>query len=158
LGLAASRPLSAEVKVHLNKPTLFVNGQPTMASFYALTDCIGGRFSFDEQPQQSIRQFAAIGFKLYQLDLFLEDCLPKPGVLDITLARRQIRGVLEACPDAGVVLRWHLNAPAWWIEQNPDELTRYANGEAEVPDRKLPVRYMQDDLRRTPRASIASKA
>lgn len=117
-----------------------------------------GEISFDEQPRQSIRQFAAIGFKLYQLDLFLEDCLPKPGALGITLARRQIRGVLEACPDAGVVLRWHLNAPARWKEQNPDELARYANGEAEVPDRKLPVRCMQDDLRRTPWASIASSA
>jgi len=152
------KPRSAEVRPHNNKPTLFIDNQPTIASFYALTDSTGGRFSFDEQPQQSIRQFAAIGFKLYQLDLFLADCLPKSGPLDITLARKQIRGVLDACPDASIVLRWHLNAPDWWKNQNPNELTRYDNGDFEIPDRKLPVRYMQDDLRRTPRASIASQS
>ena len=151
-----SKPHSAQVKQHNNKPTLFLNGQPIIASFYALTDCIGGRFSFDEQPQQSIRQFAAIGFKLYQLDLFMADCLTQPGPLNLDLARRQIRGVLNACPDAAVVLRWHLNAPQWWKDQNPNELTHYDNGDFETPDRKLPVRTMQDDLRRTPRASIAS--
>jgi hypothetical protein len=153
---AAPKSHSAQVKQHNNKPTLFLNGQPTIASFYALTDCIGGRFSFDEQPQQSIRQFAAVGFKLYQLDLFMADCLTQPGPLNLDLARRQIRGVLNACPDAAIVLRWHLNAPQWWKDQNPSELTHYDNGDFEIPDRKLPVRTMQDDLRRTPRASIAS--
>ncbi len=128
-----------------------------MASFYALTDCTGGRFSFDEQPRQSIGQFAAIGFRLFQVDLWLEDCLPSEGKWDTTIARRQLAGVLEACPDAGIVLRWHLNAPAWWRDQNPGELTQYDNGGPEIPDRKLPVRYLQDDLRRTPRASMASE-
>ncbi len=157
LAAPSPRPLAAEVKPHLGKPTLYLNGEPVMASFYALTDATGGRFSFDEFPQQSMRQFAAIGFKLYQVDLFLEDCLPKPGKLDIEIARRQIRGVLNACPEAGIVLRWHLNAPAWWKRENPEEMVAYANGGPEVPERRLPVRYMQDDLRRTPRASIASR-
>jgi hypothetical protein len=149
-------PLSATVKPHLNKPTLFVNDKPVMASFYALTDATGGRFSYDELPQQSLRHFAALGFKLYQVDLFLADCLPAPGKFDITPARRQLAGVLAACSDAAIVLRWHLNAPDWWKSQHPAELTQYANGTFEDPDRKLPTRYMQDDLRRTPRASIAS--
>ena len=43
LAAPLSKPHSAQVKQHNNKPTI--------ASFYALTDCIGGRFSFDEQPQ-----------------------------------------------------------------------------------------------------------
>lgn len=157
LAAQASKPLGAEVKPHLGKPTLFVNGEPRLASFYALTDANGGRFSFDEYPQQSMRQFAGIGFQLFQVDLFLEDCLPRPGKLDITIARRQLAGVLQACPQAGIVLRWHLNAPAWWKQQNPEELVAYANGGLEAPERRLPVRYMQDDLRRTPRASIASQ-
>lgn len=157
--LALAQPgatLSAAVRQHLGKSTLFVNEKPVMASFYALTDCTGGRFSFDEQPQQSLKQFAAIGFRLYQVDLWLEDCLPREGKLDVTIARRQLAGVLAACPDAGIVLRWHLNAPAWWREKHPEELTQYDNGGPEAPDRKLPVRYLQDDLRRTPRASMAS--
>ena len=152
----APRAISAHVKVYQGKPTLFVNQEPVIASFYALTDSTGGRFSFDELPQRSLRQFAAAGFKLFQVDLFLADCLTAPGPLNLDLARRQIRGVLDACPSAGIVLRWHVNPPAWWKEQHPSELTRYDNGDFETPDRKLPVRHMQDDLRRTPRASMAS--
>ena len=109
----SAAPVSAEVKAWNGKPTLFVNSQPTYACFYALTDCPGGRWSWEEIPQQSIRQFAAIGFRLFQLDLFLESVWPAQGPLDIEPARRQIRGVLDACPEGAVVLRWHLNAPRW---------------------------------------------
>jgi hypothetical protein len=150
-------PANAAVRPWHGKPTLFIRNQPTYACFYALTDCVGGRFSFEEGPRQSIRQFVAAGFKLFQLDLFLADCWPKPGPLSVDLARRQIRGILDVCPDGVVVLRWHLNVPEWWKTQYPDELTRYANGDLENPERTVPVRYIQDDLRRTPRASLASE-
>jgi hypothetical protein len=145
------------VKPWNGKPTLFVNSQPTYACFYALTDCPGGRWSWEEIPQQSIRQFAAIGFRLFQLDLFLESVWPAEGPLDIESARRQIRGVLDACPEGAVVLRWHLNAPRWWAEKYPGELTRYANGGFETIERPTPPRTLMDDLRRTPRVSLASK-
>lgn len=153
----AAAPVSAEVRPWNGKPTLFVNSQPTYACFYALTDCPGGRWSWEEIPQQSIRQFARIGFRLYQLDLFLESVWPAEGPLDIEPARKQIRGVLDACPDGAVVLRWHLNAPPWWAAEHPEELTRYANGDLESIDRNTPPRTLMDDLRRTPRVSLASK-
>lgn len=154
---APLKPAAATVKPWRGKPTLFIRNQPVYACFYALTDCVGGRFSFEEGPRQSIRQFVDAGFRLFQLDLFLADCWPKPGPLSVDLARRQIRGILDVCPDGVVVLRWHLNVPEWWKQQYPDELTRYANGDLENPERTVPVRYIQDDLRRTPRASLASE-
>ncbi len=147
-----NQPVNAHIRPWHNKPTLYIRNQPTYASFYALTDCIGGRFSFEEGPRHSIRQFVDAGFKLFQLDLFLADY-----ILDPTLARRQIKGITDLCPDAAVVLRWHLNVPESWKKQNPDELTRYANGDFENLPKTVPVRYIQDDLRRTPRASLASE-
>lgn len=153
----AGRPATLEVRQALGKPTLFLRGEPVQASFYALTDCPGGRFSFEEGPRKSIERFVEAGFRLFQLDLFLEECWTKPGPLSIELARRQIGGILEVCPEAAVVLRWHLNAPEWWKRANPSELTRYANGEFERIGRTLPVRIIQDDLRRTLRASLASE-
>lgn len=156
-GAVGPAPAAAEVRKWRQKPTLFVRNKPVYACFYALTDCVGGRFSFDEGPRQSIRQFVDAGFRLFQLDLFLADCWTAPGSFSIDLARRQIRGILDLCPEGVVVLRWHLNAPDWWKQQNPDELTRYANGDFEKPERTVPVRYIQDDLRRTPRASLASE-
>ncbi len=150
-------PAAAAVRPWRGKPTLFIRNQPVYASFYALTDCPGGRFSFEEGPKQSIKQFVAAGFKLFQLDLFLADCWTQPGPLSVSLAQRQIRGILDVCPEGVVVLRWHLNMPEWWLAQNPDELTRYANGDFEIPERNVPVRYLQDDLRRLPRPSLASE-
>jgi hypothetical protein len=150
-------PVTAEVRIDRGKPALVVRGTPVHACFYALTDATGGRWSWEEAPRQSIRRFVEAGFKLFQLDLFLEDCWPRDGALSVEPARRQIRGIVDVCPDAAVVLRWHVNAPLWWREANPDELTRYANGDFETISRTQPVRYLMDDLRRTPRASLASE-
>jgi hypothetical protein len=153
-----SQPVVLEVRNAHGKPTLHRNGAAVPAMFYALTDATGGRFSFDEAPAQSLRQFAALGFQLFQVDLFLADCLTADGRFSLDIARRQLAGVIAACPSAAIVLRWHVNAPAWWCERNAPELVAYANGGMEVPERWLPTRYMQDDLRRTPRASLASVA
>ncbi|MCX6619717.1 MAG: hypothetical protein NTY38_01285, partial [Acidobacteria bacterium] len=147
----------AEIRPWAGKPTLFINGRPTYPAFYALTDALGGRWSFDELPSLAIQQFVKAGFRLFQVDLFLESVWPKPGPLDIDLARRQLRGILDHCPGAAIVIRWHLNAPRWWIEQHPEEWTRWANGDLETQDRTQPVRILMDDLRRLPRVSLASK-
>jgi hypothetical protein len=151
------RPVEAEVKPHLGKPALFINGRPTYASFFALTDAPGGRWSFEEMPGMAIGDFTRAGFRLFQVDLFLELVWTKPGPLDIGLARRQLRGVLDRCPDAGIVLRWHVNAPEWWTRQHPAEWTRYANGDMETIEHTQPVRILMDDLRRVPRISLASE-
>ncbi len=154
---AQTRPAVLEVKAALGKPTLHLRGEPLPASFYALTDCTGGRWSYDEAPRQAISFFTEMGFRLFQLDLFLEDCWTAPDRFSIEAARRQLRGLLDVCPDGAVVLRWHLNAPGWWKEKYPNELTRYFNGDFENPERTQPVRYIQDDLRRLPRNSLASE-
>ncbi len=156
--LRAAEPVTALVKEFRGKPTLFVNGKPMFPAFYALTDTLGGRWSFDELPSLAIAEFAKAGFKLFHVDLFLDAVWPKPGPLDLTLARRQIRGILEQCPDAAVVIRWHLNAPRWWTAERPEEWTRYAGAELEQQDRTQPVRILMDDLKRLPRVSLASTA
>ena len=147
----------AEVRPFGGKPTLFVDGQPTYPAFYALTDALGGRWSFDELPSLAIAEFARAGFRLYQVDLFLESVWTKPGALDLELARRQIGGILKHCPDAAVVIRWHLNPPRWWLDEHPSEWVRWANGELEEQKRTQPIRPLMDDLMRLPRVSLASE-
>jgi diadenosine tetraphosphatase ApaH/serine/threonine PP2A family protein phosphatase len=157
LAAAAVKPANAEVRVFQGKPTLFVRGQPEFPCFYALTDCPGGRWSFDEAPARSIRQFVEAGFRLFQVDLWLETIWAKPGPLNLDLARRQIRGVVDLCPEAAIVIRWHVNAPPWWLEQNPSEMVRWVNGDFEKPEHTVPVRLLMDDLKRVPRTSFASE-
>ncbi|MBM3756991.1 MAG: hypothetical protein FJW38_23785 [Acidobacteria bacterium] len=159
LGLSAAvrKPVTAEVRTAGGKPSLFIRGERVYAGFYALTDCPGRRWSYDEGPRMAIKQFIGAGFKLFQLDIFLEDCWTAPDHFSIEPARKQLRGILDVCPEGAVVLRWHLNAPNWWKDKYPDELTRYANGDFEKQERTVPVRYIQDDLRRLPRNSLASE-
>ncbi len=154
---AGRKPVEARVGPWNNKPTLFVNGKPAYACFYALTDCPGGRWTWEEGPQRNLRAFAAAGFRLFQIDLFLELVWPKEGPLDLATVRRHLRGVLDACPEAAIVIRWHLNAPGWWAEKHPEEWVRFVNGDLENIERTTPVRILMDDLRRTPRVSMASE-
>ncbi|MDX2268628.1 MAG: hypothetical protein NW208_11020 [Bryobacter sp.] len=153
----STSPAVLEVKQTLGKPTLHLRGKPIQASFYALTDCPGGRWSYDEGPAQSIGFFVEMGFRLFQLDLFLEDCWTAPNRFSLEPARKQLAGMLKLCPDCAVVLRWHLNAPKWWRDAHPDELVRYFNGDYETQDRTVPIRYIQDDLKRLSRNSLASE-
>lgn len=153
--------MSAEVREHNGKPTLFINGEPGLAMQYALTDCPGGRFSWEEVPAWNIRQFASCGFTQFQLDVWLDQLwtLDENGEeqFDITLVRRQIAGVVEQCPQAAVFLRLHVNAPRWWNTRNPDEVIRYLNAPLEEEDTFGVLRRpLINDLKPVPRASFAS--
>ena len=63
---------------------------------------------------------------------------------------------MDACPEAAIVIRRHLNAPGWWAAAHPEELVRYANGDCEKIERTKPVRVLMAHPRRTPRVSLAS--
>ena len=86
---------TAEVKLHLGKPILFVNNQPQLPLFYALTHAYGGRWSWEEVPARNLHNFAQAGVRLFQVDLYLEDIWQSGrDTLDMDKARRQVRGVL----------------------------------------------------------------
>ncbi len=148
----------AEVKLHLGKPTLFVNNQPQLPLFYALTHAYGGRWSWEEVASRNLHNFAQAGVRLFQVDLYLEDIWRSGSdTLDMDKARRQVRGVLVQCPQASVVVRLHVNAPFWWNEAHPGECTEYADGPIQTELRAgPPFHNEQFDIDRPLRASLAS--
>ncbi len=154
-----AQPLhAAEVKPYQNKPTILLDGKPEAPIFYALTDVPGGRWSWEEIPQRNLRNFCEAGIRLFQLDIFLEQLWTAPGKFSVELAQRQIRGALEACPNAAVVFRFHLNAPGWWLSQNPAEQVAYEPGTPAQPFDLLNLsRIVQDDSRLPVRNSLASE-
>ena len=107
------------------RPTLLVNGEPEISFFYALTDVPGGRWSWEELPRHNIAAFHRAGFRLFQLDIFLEHLWFPSGRIDVSLLKRQIRGVLEVAPDAAVMVRFHMNPPTWWVDLHPEEMVSY---------------------------------
>ncbi len=152
------RPLSAAVRWYRGKPTLFINEDPYPPLFYALTDVPGGRWSWEEVAQHNLRLFAGLGVRLFQVDLFLEHLWPAADRFDITLARRQIRGVLEACPEAAVFIRLHVNAPGWWSKAHPEEWTAYADVHTKVESEAGFHRIIEYDNGPVNRVSLASSA
>jgi len=158
----ASRPLvgeprSAEVKLYQGMPRLFVDGRLTLPHFYALTHAYGARWSWEEVPQRNLKNFAEAGIKLFQLDLYFEDIWRSSDApLDIDKACRQVRGLLDVCPDAGVVIRIHVNAPFWWNEANRRECVRFADGPIDERSYGPPFNNEDGDVDRPLRASLAS--
>lgn len=151
------QPKTAMVKQHLGKPTLFVDNQPVVPAFYALTHAYGGRWSWEEVASRNIKNFCETGIKLFQVDLYFEDIWYKGAdTLDIGKARRQVKGVLDMCPGAGVVIRVHVNSPYWWNEQNRDECTEYADGPIDERTYGPPFNNEDGDIDRPLRASLAS--
>ena len=155
--LNAQRAQTAEIRLLNGQPTLYVNQQPELPFLYALTHVTGGRWSWEELPAHNLRRMSAAGVRLFQVDLWLEDIWQvQLGKLDMDLVRRQIRGVLAACPTGAVVVRLHVNAPFWWNRAHPEECVQYADGPVQDLPAGLPFNYEDGDVLRANRASLAS--
>ncbi|MFQ9504155.1 MAG: hypothetical protein ACLR1G_09735 [Alistipes indistinctus] len=152
-------PKSGEIKPYRGRPTIHVNGTPMTPDIYALTHATGARWSWEEVPQHNVRNFYDIGFRLFQLDFWLSDIWPKDGSpLDVSLAQKQIRGVLDVAPDACIILRVHTDAPYWWNEANRDQCTEYADGPIQEYYKPGPPHNNEDfSIMRSLRASLASQ-
>jgi len=151
------KPLTAKVDMHLNRPTIFIDDTPQTSVIYALTDMPGGRWTWEELPQHNLEVFCNHGVKMYQLDISFEQMWKEDGTLDISIAQRQVRGLLEVCPDAAVFFRLHVNAPFWWQDQHKEELVVYADT---IPLKRLDYGLqtpLLDDPRPVERISLASQ-
>jgi hypothetical protein len=150
-------PRSARVSMYNGRPVLDIDGRRMYPMFYALTDVPGGRWSWEELPQHNIAQFCRSGVRLYQLDLFFDHVWMPDGSLDLSKAKRQIRGVLDVCPEASVIFRFHVTAPKWWAEQRPDEWVAYADAEYQSEQPFGLPRIIEDDNHPVRRVSMASE-
>ena len=149
-------PLKGEVKNFRGKPVIHINNGPEAPMLYALTDVPGGRWSWEEVPQHNIQQFCEQGIRLFQLDLFLEQVWLKNQKIDVSLARKQVQGVLDVCPNAAIFFRFHLNPPAWWMSQHPEESVVYDGALPKLDTLIGFSRILQADPRNPIRASMAS--
>lgn len=149
--------MKSTIKDYNNRATIFINDIPIEPVIYALTDWRGGRLSYEESTSTSIGKFAKAGVKLYQLDINFEDMWKKDDSLDITIALKQIQGILDKKPDGAVFFRLHTNPPKWWLNENPSEWVQYANTRIqEEPDEPALLSYLHFDQKPVPRPSFAS--
>ncbi len=150
-------PLSSSVEMRAGRPTLLLNGAPYTPLIYALTDCPGARWTWEEVPARNLWLMGQQGVRLFQVDLWFEQMLGEDDRLDITLAQKQIAGVLAQCPEGAVMIRLHVNAPAWWLDRNPDERVGYADVPVSETATWGLVRRVGTDGDTPARASFASR-
>ncbi|HEX8549117.1 MAG TPA: beta-galactosidase [Cytophagaceae bacterium] len=150
-------PLNGKIEQLKGRPTIFINNVPTYPMIYALTDLPGGRLTFEEMPQHNIERFCQAGIKMFYFCLFLDQMWSEDGNFDITIAQKQIRGVLEVCPDAAIVIRLHMHSPKWWLDKHPEEAVSYGSGPALADGKGRFMRSQHDDPIRPLRYSMASE-
>lgn len=100
-----------------------------------------------------------IGIRIFLIGLYLQDIWYKEAKsLDIGKVQKQVRGVLEQCPDANVVIRLPTNAPFWWNKVHPDECTEFADDPVDTTlIARAPFHNEEHDIHRSLRASLASE-
>jgi hypothetical protein len=147
-----------EIKVHNNRPVIFINNEPVTPLIYALPDPPTARWAWNELPQHNIRQFCNIaGIKLFQVDIFLDHLWFPDGSLKLDTALLQLRGVLAACRDAAVFFRLHVNTPRWWQARHPEESIIYSDAES-IKDYTVGFGSLIDgDVSNVARFSLASE-
>ena len=155
--VAQIKPLEGSVRQYNNRPTIFINDQPVSPQFYSLTHAYGGRWSWEEVPSRNLKNFYNIGYRLFQVDLYFQDIWFKDKTeLQMEKALHQIRGVLDVCPGAAIVMRIHVNAPYWWNEDNRQECTEYADAPVDIRSYGPPNDVENGDIDHPLRASLAS--
>jgi hypothetical protein len=152
----AARKLTGAVAMRDGRPTILIDGKPELPMIYALTDFRGGRWTWEEIPRRNLQLFTELGFRLFQVDVWLQDLWPEKGPLDVDLVRKQLRGVLDVNPRAALFLRFHVNAPFWWNRAHPDETVRFADGPTDDKEYGPPFQLHYKDTDRAQRHSLAS--
>jgi len=134
-----------------------INNRLAPPRIYALSTDVGLRRTWEEAPRYCLELFARQGMRLFQVDVWLDQMWTAPDRFDIDLARRQIRGLLDVCPDAAVMFRLHVNSPPWWNDLHPDQCVRFADVEVKHLYINPVLSQLIEDLNPRPRHSIASK-
>ncbi len=147
-----------EVRVFNNHPVIFVNDKPVTPLIYAIPDPPPGRWAWNELQQHNIKIFGNIaGVNLVQVDLFLDHIWLPDGSLKLDTALLQLRGVIDANPNAGVFFRLHVNAPRWWQAKHPEEEIVYSNEESRKDYNVGYGSLINGDVNNVARFSLASE-
>ena len=147
---------TAEKRIENGTPVLYLNGKKTAPLIYALSD-VPISNPLTAQAQKNIANFAAQGINIVSTDVNLckgwrrtRDYRPDFLIGDLT-------AIIETNPKAAVLLRLHVNAPYWWMRDNPDELCVYGVGGVPYVDDGEYERVIDGDEDNRMRASIASE-
>ncbi len=149
----------SEIRQEHGVPALYINGKRELPIVYGVSDFPAAN-SNTVQAQRNIRNFAQQGVHLVQVDSNLLLGWHRITPFEGDALKAEIAGALDANPNAGVILRLHMNPPYWWMRDNPDELVIYREEDGrDVPglDNGESDRLIRDDDSHHMRVSLASE-
>jgi len=150
--------MSFELKHDNGKSSVYIDGVLTPPILYGLSD-IPGSSSNTHYAYTNIRNFAKKGITIVSADASIHTSWHKYYPFDTEEITAEIEAVLDANPNAKVLLRLHMNPPYWWLRDNPDECVVYRtpDGDVEGIDDGGVGRLIQHDLDKNIRVSLASE-
>ncbi|MBI4977572.1 MAG: beta-galactosidase [Spirochaetes bacterium] len=127
--------MHAEVKNHHGAPALFIDGKPELfdgyCSYFPLPKfyadyASGGGKSFIITVSLSgrwVRQSTENEVAEYDVPIW-----KGPDTYDFNGLNAKLKEVIDACPNARVIVRLYLDSPRWWDALHPDELVSDPDG------------------------------
>lgn len=124
-----SPSLDARFIPHHGAITLTINGVPQPCVTYKSTESPNDSL-FTETVSKSVVDMAARGVHVHLVPIFFD--WPAPGVYDFSRMDWRVDQVLQADPQAWIIIRIQAvsMAPAWWMEANPDGVLAFGTEEA----------------------------
>ena len=150
--------MSAKLKRENERTNLYINEKLTPPIIYGLSDFPGAAAN-THYAFTNIQNFARQGINIVTADSCLHLGWHKRLPFDSSAILAEIEAVMDATPEAKVLLRFHLNPPYWWLRDNPDECVVYRtkDGDKEGLDDGEQDRLIRHDGDLELRASFASK-
>ena len=139
-------------------PRFELGGKLLPPVLYALSD-FPATASNTAYAERNIKRFSEAGIGLVCIDTGLHLGWHKVEPFDPSAMIAEISNVLDANPDAKILMRLHMNPPYWWLRDNPDECVLYRTPDGDLPgiDDGEQDRLIRDDANRRMRVSLASE-
>lgn len=148
-----------KIKNDTHKPVITANDKACAPVLYGLSDFPAARTN-TYYAQKNIAQFSDAGVNLVNIDIPLCRAWRRVSPFDSASLIADISYVLDANPDAKILIRLHLNPPYWWMRDNKDECVVYRTEEGDFPgiDDGESERLIENDAaNKYMRVSLASK-
>lgn len=146
--------MSSKVVFENNRPELYIDDKRYVPLVFALSDFPGAR-SNTAYAQRNIKNFHEQGIDLVGTDTGIHLGWNKVTGFDPEPLIAELGGVIDANPNAKILLRLHVNPPYWWMKDNMEETVMY-NGKYGI-DNGEERRLIANDGLEHIRVSLASE-
>jgi len=132
---ATAKAVTCRVETRGGLPTFIIEGRPHSGVCYSSYDCSPDNLS------RRVRQFAEAGCEIFNFVVeisgygYSRPMWPARDRWDFEDLDRRARTILAAAPRAWLLPRIYIDAPAWWLQDNPAEKMMLSTGATSFPAR-----------------------